>query len=64
LASQSLTQAKTGLEWGTHRLFFLNAFIFRQFLCFRENQNPHFWQNRPEVGHPFRFISVSFLISN
>ena len=22
--------------------------------CPHINQNPHFWQNRPEVGHPMR----------
>jgi hypothetical protein len=37
------TQAKVGLEWGT---FF--SCTYRT----DPKKKPHFWQNRPEVGHP------------
>ena len=23
-----------------------------------ENQNPHFWQSRPEVGHPYGLVEI------
>jgi hypothetical protein len=36
------TQAKTWLEWATHGKTRSHGNV----------KNPHFWQSRPEMGHP------------
>jgi hypothetical protein len=55
LASQSPTQAKTWLEGGTHGLFFLNAFIFRQFLVLQRKSKSPLLAKPARSGAPVPF---------